>query len=151
MKVISYKSEVRSLKIFYGCVCAGLSGLLLVYFFPQRAVAQQDKKEVNVKVEMKEVQGSVNNISAGYISITYQRDKEKGVEYEILLPVDENIKIEHKKSLDEINTGDIVNVQYEEKTEEYETGPMRQRKALVIKFIKAAEDEDKLRSMETGE
>ena len=73
-----------------------------------------------------------------YIAISYNRDLVKGTEDEMLLPIDRNIRLEHKQGIDEIKAGDLVRVSYDEETEEDEKGEKRDsRKARVISFIKA--------------
>ena len=140
MERIGANFKHESTRIFF----MGLMGLLLVCF-SNTGFAQ--KEPVKTSSEMKEVQGRVSNFSREYITITYEEDREKGIENEIMLPVEDNIRVVHKKSLEEIKIGDIVNVQYEQITEEYEEGQKRKRKAKVIKFIRTPR-EDELRSME---
>jgi len=120
---------------------------LFLFCFLEGTVAK-DKEPIATSSVMKEVQGTVSNMSGRYLTISYKQDEEKGVEYEIVLFLDETIKVKRKKSLDEINLGDLVSVQYEEITEEYTDGEKRKRRARIITFIKPAEKEGELRSME---
>lgn len=86
---------------------------------------------------IKELQGEISGISKESISIIYNRDLEKGIDYEMLLPIEKgNIQLIHKNSLDELCVGDTVRLQYEEETKEDEEGRKIKRKARVISFIK---------------
>lgn len=115
--------------------------------------AQESKQEVKPEVEeksiikstMKEVNGEVSGISSNFIAILYGQDEKTS--YEIALTIDKDVTIERKKSLKDIEVGDIVSVQYKETTETYkektETGTEKDitkllsRVVKVVTFIKA--------------
>lgn len=99
---------------------------------------QEGKEKIKTTTASKEVQGEVSGIGKDSISVVYMRDEKKRIEYEMLLPIEKDIRLVHKQRLDQINVGDIVRVQYEEVTEEYEEGPRSSRKAKVISFVKPA-------------
>ncbi|MCD6228244.1 MAG: hypothetical protein J7K17_02050 [Candidatus Omnitrophica bacterium] len=95
--------------------------------------------EVKITREIKEIQGEISAIGKDYISIVYQREREKGVEYEIWLPLDkDNVRLIHKESLEELKVGDFIRVQYEEVTKEYKEKVRSFRKVKTISFIKPA-------------
>ena len=86
----------------------------------------------------KEVQGTISAIGKNYISVVYNTDTAKGVEYEMMLPFDENIKFEYKKNLKEFAVGDTIKITYEETTEGKGDKAVTKRKAAVISFISPA-------------
>ena len=97
-----------------------------------------EKRKTKISSTIKEVQGEISWMNDKYIAISYNRDLVKGTEDEMLLPIDRNIRLEHKQGIDEIKAGDLVRVSYDEETEEDEKGEKRDsRKARVISFIKA--------------
>jgi len=99
----------------------------------------EEKKEKNiVKSTEKEITGEVSAISKNFIAIVYQRDEEKGIEYEMAFTLDENIELKNKKRIEEINVGDIVKLTYEENIEESALGERKVNKAKVVEFLKPA-------------
>lgn len=100
---------------------------------------KQEKTRNIISTTSNELQGEVSWINKKYIAIVYNRDAAKGTEEEILLPLDESVKLQHKRKLDEIAVGDIVSIQYDEETEEDAHNEKKQsRKAKVITFVKPA-------------
>ena len=98
------------------------------------AAASKDAKAVTAPVQ-KEVQGEISDIGKDYISIVYNQDTEKGIEYEMRLPIDENIKFEHRKNLKEFVVGDIIKVEFEDAAQA-EAGKVElRRKVKVISFV----------------
>lgn len=87
---------------------------------------------------IKGISGEVSAISKDFIAIVYRRDEAKGTEEEVALPIAKDAIIEHKKSLSEIGVGDMVNVEFEEVTEETDSGFRSKRIARVISFTRAA-------------
>lgn len=82
-----------------------------------------------------EVQGEVSAITKNFIAIVYRRDG--ATEYEMMFPLDKNIKLVHRQSLSEISLGDIVSVEYEEVTEiDREGRETSKRQAQKIYFVK---------------
>jgi hypothetical protein len=99
----------------------------------------QEKEKIKITTQMREVQGEVSGIGKDYISVAYNKDLETGTEEEIYLPFDKNdLKLEHKRSLKEIDLWDTVLVQYEETIEEGPEGKKEKRKAKVVSFVRAA-------------
>jgi hypothetical protein len=119
----------------------GLIGFLVLAStigFAQEAKPKAPK-ELKRFSEMKEIQGEVVWIKPGRaIAIVYQRDIENHTEEEILLPLDKDVELEHKKDISQISVGDTVTVQYEEITEEKEAETRQMRKAKKIIFVKPA-------------
>lgn len=119
-----------------------ISGLILVMIVVLglcgASGADGERKKKIIGKAQKEIQGEISWINSRYIAVAYNRDPVKGSEDEILLPIDSNLKLEHKRSLDQIKAGDLVRVQYDEETEEDDKGNKKDsRKAAVISFIKA--------------
>jgi len=121
-----------------------IAGVLFVLFgFSCAAFAQQAKEHKKEKVLVhsnttKEVQGEVTWFNKRFIAIRYGLDKQKGEEYEILLPVDEkNIQLQHLQSLNQIEKGDTVTVQYDEDYTRFDSNRQDVRlKARGISFVK---------------
>ena len=107
--------------------------------------AQEAEEEEEIIIVMKEVSGEVGAISSSLITIIYNRDEEKKIEYEIDLPIDKDIRIVHKRRLSDISIGDIVRVKYEERQKEEQIQKegiaetktkVIGRKAKVVTFIR---------------
>lgn len=65
--------------------------------------------------------------------------------------IDENVKIVHKRSLEEINLGDTISITYDDIVEVIDGGKEQNRRsAKVIRFIKVGE-EGRLRRVGPGE
>ena len=139
-------------------IIKGAVVLFLLYLFGV-AQAEQGKEEDKAVVVLKEVQGEVSALTSNFISIIYERDKEKGIDYEIALPIDENMRLVHKRSLKQIQLGDIVRVKYKEKRKECEEvgedGTLKrktkviERKAAVITFVRPKRPEIGIKGLRT--
>ncbi|KPK97834.1 MAG: hypothetical protein AMJ95_07150 [Omnitrophica WOR_2 bacterium SM23_72] len=110
---------------------------LLCFSAIQQVIAQDinTKEKVKETKTMKEVQGEVTWVKQDKISIVYNTDESKGMDYEILLPVDKDTKLVHLKSIEQIKIGDRVRILYEEKTQESAGEVRSYRRAKVITFI----------------
>ncbi len=87
----------------------------------------------------KEVTGEVSGIADDSISIIYKEEKAAGVEYEILLPIDQGTKVERIKDLNQIKVGDTVTVEYADTVEtDAEGKEITKRISKVIKFVRPA-------------
>lgn len=102
------------------------------------------------RLEQKMVRGKVVSLSAGVLGIEYSRAK--GVSKEILIPLDqkEPPQLSHLRSLDEIQTGDTISVEYQEQYTEDDEGTRSdfKRVARRIALVRRA-TEGTLRSTET--
>mgnify|MGYP001608749020 CR=1 FL=1 len=96
------------------------------------AWAQKAGRKLNV------ISGEVSAVSKDFIAVVYRSDKAKGSEEEIALPVANDAVVEHKQSLSQIGIGDMVDVEYEEYTEETPDGPKSKRVAVAVRFLRAA-------------
>ena len=117
-------------------LCFALAQLSLA---AEKAQAKPKKQEVfvpTVNSAVKEIQGEVSAIVNNFISIIYK--KEKGVDYEIGFPIDKNVKLVHKKSLQEIAVGDTVSIEFEEVNETAKDGTITSRKPKAIYFVRPA-------------
>ena len=83
------------------------------------------------------ISGEVSAISKDFIAVVYRSDNTHGSEEEIALPIAKDATVEHKKSLSEIIPGDMVDVEFEEYTEETPQGSRSKRVAVVVRFLKA--------------
>ncbi|GEM_PF-4930091 len=85
------------------------------------------------------VSGEVSAINKNFIAVVYRKDRERHSEEEIGLTIPKDVNIQNKNSLDDIQAGDIVEVQYEELSEKAVAGTTTKRVARVIRFVRAAQ------------
>ncbi len=136
---VGRRMEQKRFKQF--CFILGVVGLSLICFIQGGGRLYGKEKEVEIiKVETKEITGEVVSFSPmknpKFIGVAYQVGD---VGYDAFFKVDENVKIVHKRSLDEIKLGDMVSVIYEEITQKTEEGREQTVKvAKAIRFIKPA-------------
>ncbi len=101
--------------------------------------AEQGSSRI-VKTSTKELTGTISGISIDSISLVYKEDKQKGIEYEILLPLNSDIEIQHKKSLKDFNVGDMASVAFDEVVIELPGGEKKvERKIKMISFVRSAD------------
>ena len=115
----------------------GLISLIILVTFNSMALAKEDTAKAKKTITAKEVQGEISGITKDYISVIYKKDEEKGVDYEIFLPIEQDIGLEHKQNLGELKLGDIVRIEYQETTEQDEKSIKSSRKAKAINFVKS--------------
>jgi len=99
----------------------------------------QNNNERKVEVNS-EIEGEVSAIRDGFIAIVYRRDSEEGVDYELALPIADNVTIGHKKRLEQIQVGDLVQVKYrevKEVSEDSEQSRVDSRIAVKITFLRS--------------
>ena len=112
--------------------------------------AAQGRKITKVAEKKKQVQGEVVYLNNDYISIVYSRDK--GIENEILLPIDKNLKLAHLRTLADLKVGDIVTVQFMETTEQDEQGSRKKiRTGTVVTFIRPAQKKPETTVLDSDE
>lgn len=92
-------------------------------------------EETVVSTKSGEVQGEISTLGKNYISLIYNRDSAKSVEYEMMLPLDENVTFEFKKGLQDFSVGDTIKVKFEDTTSEKADVEKVKRKAKVISFV----------------
>lgn len=84
------------------------------------------------------VTGEITVIGRNTISVLYSEDKGKGIEYEMVVPIDSDIRLEHKKNITDFKVGDTVTINYEDTTTgDSDKNLKTERKAKVISFVKA--------------
>jgi len=97
----------------------------------------QDRKIL--KTERNELSGVISGITKSSVSLVYGKDKKKDIEYEAVFPINEDIQLEHLKSLSDLRIGDEVKIRFEDTNfENSDKSQKVQRKAKVISLIKAA-------------
>lgn len=102
--------------------------------------AKGDKEEITDLSVMKEIEGEVSAVDKHGIAVVYSKDLEKGVESEIYIPLEkENIKMVHKRNIEDIQVGDTVKVEYEIVTEETKEGQSSKFEARTVTFLRAAQ------------
>lgn len=117
----------------------GLMGILFLSI-SVGVFAQGEKEEKKItKRTTNEVSGEISAIGKDFIAIIYKRDESKGAEYEMLVPIDTDTKLERRKSLSELNIGDTVRIQCEDITLEDASGEQKmERKAKLVSFVSPA-------------
>lgn len=116
----------------------GIIGLLLLSISGIAFAKSEETEEKIIKRTSNEVIGEVGAIGKNSISIIYGRDEKKSVEYEMLIPIDVNTRLEHKKSLSELKVGDKIKIQFEDATSEDAGREKLERMAKVISFVSPA-------------
>ena len=124
-------------------ICLAVFTLIAVSFVYAQSQAPKEQKPIELSEALKQqdeeaftveiISGEVSGITKNSVSIIYNRDYDTGMEYEILLPFDETIKLNHKKDLSEIKTGDLISIEYEKPAE----GSKKMAKARTINFIQS--------------
>lgn len=144
-------TQIKKCKLQRLCYTIIVGILFIISLVAAGQTQEQDEKgKIKTTTLAKEVQGEIGAIGKDYITIIYERDAQKGIEYEMWLPIEKDkIKLVHKRSLEQLNIGDIVRVQYEEITEEYKEGPRLSRKAKVISFVKPAPQKPEQTALES--
>lgn len=114
---------------------------------PSAAAAVGQKQEVptakeTVKVTFKEASGTISALSKNFIAVVTGVDPMTKVGTESAFNLDANVRIVHKRSIDEIGVGDTVKVGYEE-TVKMTDGKRTSRSTMVksITFLRAAPKE----------
>lgn len=115
-----------------------LSGVLILAL-AVTGFALEEKERKIVKTAKDQITGEITRIGKNSISVLYNQDKENGIEYEMVIPIDNNVGLEHLKSLNNLKVGDQISIQYEDTVlEQSDKSEKIERKASVISFIKAA-------------
>lgn len=132
--------EIVKQKRFKQFPILGIVGLFLICFIQGGERVYGEEKEEIIKVETKEITGEIISFSPmknpKFIGVAYQAGD---VGYDAFFKVDENVKIVHKRSLDEMKLGDMISVTYNEITQKTEGGREQTvRVAKTIRFIKPA-------------
>lgn len=121
-------------------------GLIISSTIPGFAAADklsadsEKKEEVVLNKSMGTITGTISAVSSDSISVAYHEDKAKGIEYEMLLPLDKTFNIENKKGLNELKIGDTVKITYEDVASENVNSKEQkiERKAKIVSFIRSA-------------
>jgi hypothetical protein len=117
----------------------GFVVLCCVSFLPFGYVHAADEGKGQRSVAGKVVEGEISGLGKDYISIIYKKDAEKGAEYEILLPLDDEVQLVHKKSIKDLRVGDRVNIEFDEVTESRDSGEKVTFKCKKLSFVKPAD------------
>ena len=133
-------------KMILGFFC-----LTLLIFNSSFLEAKEEPGAANKKSAManlKSVKGQVGILRSKYIEIEYAQDKDGA--YSMVFPIPKDIEIQNKKSIDEIQQGDTVELIYEERTWLTEDGEEKSEAVpKKIRFVSAAPPQKQLISEET--
>lgn len=100
------------------------------------ACRAEEKPQPKRSVQSKEVTGELAWKGQNKLTVIYQRDEEKGEEYEMLIPYDDKLIIEHKRNMSEFSRGDVVKITYAEETLAYPDRVESSVKAVKISYVK---------------
>ena len=116
--------------------CMALAAVI-VLGFAGTIMAEDGSDEVRIRPG--EISGEISAISQRYISIIYSKDFDNNTEYEMLLPIDENVKFT-RKSLDKLEVGDQVSVKCDDHIKKNAEGEdvCARRVAKEISFVRPA-------------
>lgn len=141
----------------------GLAGILFLSISGAVFAASkgQDKEKLDISdayeetvisTKPGEVEGEISAIGKNYINLIYKRDLTKGIEYEMMLVLDEDVTFEFKKALQDFSIGDMIKVKFEDITSEKADVKNVKRKTKVISFIGPADKKpSKLTPPEPGD
>ena len=127
--------------------------LALALLFTQTAFGQvpngdavPGNKPVVVRT-MESAKGQVTRVEGNTIDLFY--DQRGNAEYEMHLPVDEKVELQHYRKFSEIHQGDEVVIEYEKATTNPKT-PQEQMTMMVkkISFVRRPKDNGALQSEE---
>lgn len=118
---------------------------------PGENLAQQQQQEKE-EIARKSVAGEVSGLAPNFIAVLYGQSQESQAALEMAFDLDKDVKIEHRKSLKEINMGDTVEVAYLEITKTREDGrKISRRVAKVITFVRASEKQPETNVLQSRE
>ena len=118
-------------KIFYIIL------ILLIGFTFSLSAQAKDKKDKTTIMKGKDVTGEISMIERTYISVIYKRDKDKGIEYEMMLPLNKEVIFTRTK-LEDLSVGDEIIVSSDEYFVENDEGQQKFDKKVIkeIKFLR---------------
>ena len=131
MRVQNKFAAPRYRLLYAASIITGIGLFSFSFSFAEQSEIQNQKRAI------KGISGEVSAISKDFIAVVYRNDQTKGSEEEIALPIAKYATVEHKRSLSEIVPGDLVDVEFEEYTEETPQGSRSKRVAVVVRFLKA--------------
>lgn len=111
--------------------------ILLIGFTFSLAAPAKDKKDKTTIMKGKDVTGEISMIESTYISVIYKRDKDKGIEYEMMLPLNKEVIFTRTK-LEDLSVGDEIIVSSDEHFVENDEGQQKFDKKVIkeIKFLR---------------
>ena len=118
-----------------------LTGLIAGMALAQEKAPQPPADDEKVTTTPNKITGQISDISKKSFSVVYKKDEATGGEFEMLFPIDKNLRVVHKKSLSEMKVGDTVEVQYEDVTTEKKDRKEGKRNTAVITFISPGEEQ----------
>lgn len=139
---------MKSKRVFVAALAAGAMILSSCILFAQEEEKQKKPKTTSI---FREIEGQVSAVNKNGIAVVYNRNPAKGLEEEMFVPLDNSIRLVHKKNIEQISVGDIVSVQYEEISREAEDGPVKTLKGATVTFLKPAPKKPELPVVESQE
>ena len=103
---------------------------------------QANKSETPKEIETRSITGKVDVIRPGYITVIYYEGRKKDgsmTDKEMVIPLDENVKLLNIRKIDSLKEGDTIEVTFDEASWMDKEGVGRnERKTKVIRFISPA-------------
>ena len=111
--------------------------ILLAGFAFGLTVKAKGKKTIETIARGKDVTGEISLIEDTYINVIYKRDKNNGVEYEMMIPLNNGVLFT-RTNLENLSIGDEIIVSSDEYFVETEEGQKKFDKKVIkeIKFLK---------------
>jgi len=116
----------RKYALIFACVIA-FSAVVALCLAQEDETATASQPQVKREVAKKQVIGEIGGINSGFIAVDYEKDGKST--HEMALTMDKETKF-YRRSLNELNVGDLVAVNYEEISEVKEGRSLRVLKRL---------------------
>lgn len=110
--------------------------------------AEAKAREREIIRTMESVSGEISGLNSSFINLVYERSGSE--EFEMYLPLDQRVKLDHYKRFSDVLVGDRVELQYEKAVEA--PGTPEERITMTVKRIRFVKrpKQNELRSEEKG-
>ncbi len=116
--------------------------LSVVFLLMATIAFAEEKIEQKEEISSKEATGTISGLGSNFIAIETGLDTESKAARESAFNLDKNVRVVHKKSLKELNIGDTVKIDYQEKVKTRDDGrKLRSTLVKMITFLKPAPKE----------
>lgn len=126
-------------------ITAVIFGLAMNIFLAEEGLAKKKEEPIitDPVTVSKTIRGEIGVRRDEYITVIYKEDKKSDgtitKDYEMVLPIDENVTLSHIGGADQLNEGDAIEIQFDETSWIDENGIGRiKRRGKHIRFIKTA-------------
>jgi hypothetical protein len=102
---------------------------------PESKAKENAPDEEKVTKVSNKITGQISNIDTKTFAVVYDRNEATGEEFEMLFPIDKDLRVVHKNSFSELKVGDMVEVQFEDVATEKKDRKEGKRTNLVVTFV----------------